>query len=404
MHIYLDNTGFGLAGSVLLRDPCANINDIEAFINLCTLVVFSEKIRINGYDIESTIDLSLKTINQLKKMGIDNDLLDIGNLSPRPIMDVCDYVAQQLSQNLNFEFNPEKEHNIDGTTSRSISPERMKRQTEYMSMLLMTEEERKNYAYISIMNEGMYGAVNYVFGNESFFDTFKRYIKKHPSFCQNSDMQYLLNVLIRYRINESFAERQSLYYSPSLQRARLVKDIECFYHSSIPQYTIQSLNKVLTEISNEYLQSNQEIIPITKYLLEKSNLNPFKMIEESIKLRFQAEPIRKLLTKSIDCCKEGKHQKKLLIDKELKELSRELRCRLGIKDTVRINDTISAKVAILDKPDISVDMVKLEAWLKEKYISSRKLNVFTEISTWNIFASSQYSEMELMRRMLELNV
>src|SRR5437879_3650804 len=109
MQIWIDNTGLQSAGLCLEgKARPAHDYDIRGLLQLATLVIYGNRISLNGFEDDVIATRTQETVEQLRALGIAEGILSINSLTESEYALACMTTAESIALELNDGFNAEE--------------------------------------------------------------------------------------------------------------------------------------------------------------------------------------------------------------------------------------------------------------------------------------------------------
>lgn len=108
MNIWLDNTGLQAAGRALQRRGRGPL-DSDSLLQLITLLVFAERLRLNGFERPLVAAPTIETRDRLLHLGVPEAALEIVPVSLESYLTACEQTADRCAEELPWAFQPEQQ-------------------------------------------------------------------------------------------------------------------------------------------------------------------------------------------------------------------------------------------------------------------------------------------------------
>lgn len=361
MRTWIDNTGLHSAGKLLLGAKNKSEFDVKGLIQLATLIIFSDEIIFNGFEIDPIAQRSNEIIEKLFKEGLKKEII-------KPLYDEEKYfevvkeTALECATKLPFDF----PNHVDPYFLRpaNIPPNIIAAETSYLDIAINSKspselEELKN----DYKKERAAKIIHYMFADcEELRSSLKKVHQKN-NLTQPQLLQIYFN--IRYCINQNLASGTGANYTPSIGRQQIMR-----YEYD---FILNKLDDALKNVVRFY-NPRTNLPSFALYLIIKSNGNPIKLIRESFKAREKAEPLRRKFAELISNKNSLSSESKLNIEKEIKDLSVELKVELNITKGSQLSDAIDFSIPLpfFDKSEIKK--------LRQYCSRHKKITLLTEVS------------------------
>lgn len=362
MKTWIDNTGLHSAGKLLLGTKNKTISDGLGFVQLATLIIFSDEIVFNGNEFKDVADRSEKIIKELNN-GLDENIF-------KPLFDKPNY------------FNVVKETaiecakqlpiiNLYDVNTSFLRPDNLPEniiqdENSYLEIAIKSKSSSElDDLKEKYKNDEAAKIIHYMFADCKELRTSLKqvYLKNELNQSQLSHIHFY----IRCCINQNLALKMKAKYIPSVERQQIMRS---------ENDIIFKLDELIKKIVRKEKQPTN-LPSFAIYLLNKSKGNPFKLIEESVKAREKAKLLRKKFTELISNENSLSDENKSIIEKEIEYLSIELKGELGMSRRSHILDALDYMPTIIPLPKFNKSNFK--KW--NQYYSKRKgITLLTEIS------------------------
>jgi hypothetical protein len=392
MKLLIDNTGIQSTG-MCLQKRARSEDDAKELIQLGTLLVFSDELIINTIGSnQPVIQESQKVITRLSEIGVGQTFIR-QNKDENSYWLACEQAAEMASEGiLEILASSGSTSTLSNGVSTSTVPVgyqtkdiertwnlfiRVGENSISVEELLEKKESAKLF-YTS-------GATDYMLAHSPNLQESVRILLREKE-SENWSVKDILQlqVFLRSYLNDILAKQQGAYYTPSVSRAQYVRQQNAVM--------FQKLQAVIDNSVSKAREPNREplaIPSIASTLLHNSEGNPEKFIEEALKLREKTIRIRKEAAQWLNDFSydfDGLSN----TSKKLAELSAVLETELGLKQPLKLLDTIEMQINLV-VPVFKFNLGKVHDWAK--YIHNRKKYVvLTEISKSAAFISSDRVE------------
>ncbi len=103
MQLWIDNTGLQSAGHCL-EGRASHDYDVHGLLQLATLVIFGNKVALNGFEANSIAKRSQEIVDKLRTIGITEDILSINPITKPEYRLACQTAANSIAAFLNDGF------------------------------------------------------------------------------------------------------------------------------------------------------------------------------------------------------------------------------------------------------------------------------------------------------------
>jgi len=378
VRLWIDNTGLQGAGQCLAgRAHPGHEYDIRGLLQLATLLIFANEIKLNGFEDDTVAARSREIVDQLRALDTADNAVSIEPVTKAQYALACKIAADSLAQDLPESFNPD-EHMILGGEPSHLPRGIRARQVQFMTLareragsaaLRQTEEN-------ALRDRGI-GAVEYMLAvSGGLRESILNLQSRHPDWEDRHS--YQLNVFLRYHLNEALGEQTYSSYAPAVARAELVRRRN--------QYILQALDRLVDEAVEE-LRGKPLGVPSTlAAILHRSRGEPDGVIRIANEFRPKSRPLRDRLELLANRYTDDTPEFRYQIHKEIQELGDQLRRDLGLDEASSWRDAIELSI-VLGCPVLRISGGKLLKWLRQRQ-QQRRTAVLTELATASAFSDS----------------
>jgi hypothetical protein len=359
--------------------------DVRGLLQLATLVIYGNKVSLNGFEGKGIAKRSLEIVEQLRTLGITEDILAISPVTEAEYALACMTAANSIAAELCDSFNPE-EHRLIGGEPPELPRGLQERQVKYITIA----REPKGSVKLRKIKSGALkdkatGAVEYMLAcSHALREAVSRAVSLHPNWREMHS--YQLNVFLRYHLNEALAEQSFSKYTPAVARAELIQRRS--------QYLIEALQDVVDETVEE-LRGKPLGVPSTlAALLQRSRGEPQAILKVAREMREHSGALRDslevLATKHPNDTPESRFEIRSVIT----ELGRQLKRDVGLEKATKLRDVVELKF-VMGVPALSVSCTKLVDWIQERR-KSKRTAVLTELvkaSAYSDFSPNLYEKL-----------
>lgn len=367
LRLWIDNTGLHSAGLCLYGKARARI-DVDGLLQLATFIAFSDKILVNGFELESVHNMSLDIRSELICLGLNKECLNFANETEASFALACQIAAEDAAIDLPDAFNP-IESNLVGLAPADL-PQRLRLAQGDIKRIFKNgfSGTEVNYFGKQKLDNKAADAIPYMLLiSPSLRKAIKLYFSEHPGLSPNKIDQ--LNAYLRYYLNNVLASENSARYAPAISRARILRQD----HDEV----IHRLDGVMDTVEAQLGFKNLGIPAVSRMLMERARGDPRGVITESIALREKTTYLRNWLSYRISRLERNSPNAAPDLDLITKDLLVTLKTELGILKKPRLRDAIEV-LFILGIPAPNVKGSKLLEWLEHR-LKRRKIIVLSEL-------------------------
>lgn len=363
--IQIDNTGLHSASKVFLnekrtKDNC-KIEDIDGLVQLCLLVIFSDKIFVNGFETETIIEKTDYILDFTNKYDL-KDIIQKHDKEEERFYHICEKASRRAAEELIVGGFVCDEKEVLRVAPDGLDEKLKNIRYGYLDIIKRTADLEEIKAESKL--DKMEGAVLYMLASNT---DLMKVIDGFGSMSKNK--KYQLNAYLRVILNNEFARDYGTFYAPAVVRGRI---LDTSYNNV--------LNRFSEEIRKKLMQASQKSVkalPLEYFLLEKAQGDPIKMIETALRVREKSKGLRmafgKILTATqhLDALEKGKMIAN--VDEEINHLASNLEIKFG--QTGQKGQLLRALSGFL----IEAPMSKIKQYLKMEG-KETKVTLITEIS------------------------
>ena len=287
MEILTENGAFQNFGLCITK-KCTDLDQIDDFLQLCTQLIFYEKINLSGLVPDYVRKGSEEVIAILNR---NNNFFDIAfqNIEDNDTSELIHTVASKYYDKISYY--------LEGYVINISNPEGLlpKLNNELFEKVKKITEEIRNGSIDNLLNGDLYhqstfstdsALVKIISCNENIFHKLFDFSKKYD-WTDTTTLQLISD--LRILTNKIFAEKNGKLYSPAVRRGRKEKQIlERIFLSKIEQLTRDATNAITYP---DYIQMPS----IKDYLTKKGNGNPDDIVKEVSLLREEFKHVRKYI-------------------------------------------------------------------------------------------------------------
>src|ERR1044072_362440 len=370
MKLWIDNTGLQSAGVCLERRARSDY-DVRGLLQLATLVIFGDNISLNGFEDEIIAARSRAMAHSLESVGV-RDIVFVRPVSEPAYKQACKAAAEKVASDLSSFLVPGGVAPWSTGEPPDLPRGLLERQFRYVELANESEgSARLRDVEALALQDKAVGAVEYMMAiSPELRDSVAR-LRRTSTFGDRES--YDLNIVLRYHLNESLADRSSSTYAPALGRAERV--------TRRSNYVIDVLSAVADNTAND-LRKQVHLGPlgipsVLAAILERSKGEPKRVFEVAMKFRQQAWELRQVLQELAAKYPEDTPESRLERQKYIAELGQQLRRDVGLDRATSVFDAIQVQFAFA-VPVPTVRIGELLRWLRE-FQKRRRAAVLTEL-------------------------
>ena len=388
MQLWIDNTGLQSAGLCLDgRASLAHDYDIRGLLQLATLVIYGNKVSLNGFEDDIVANRSHEIVEQLRTFGITKDILSINPVTEAEYALACKTAADSIATDLCDGFNFD-ESKLLGVEPPDLPRGLQERQVKYSYVALASEREgsaKLQEVEANALTDKAAGAVEYMLAaSPALRAAVARLLAMYPNWGDRNS--YALNVLLRYHLNDALGEQSFSNYAPAIARAELV--------SRRNQFVIEALGNTIDSAVFD-LRGEPLGVPSTlAALLQRAKGEPRAILKVAMEFRERSKPLRDMLEALTLKYPGDTPESRFEIQKQINELGRQLRRDVGLEKATELRDAVEIQL-ILGIPVPSVSGKKIAKWVQEQVQSSRTaiLTELVKASAYSDFSTHLYEKL-----------
>jgi hypothetical protein len=301
MRVWIDNTGLDAVG-LCLEGTARGDYDIKGLLQFATLLVFSDQLKMNGFEEEKVAERTVCVRQALIKLGLEENALIITPPILAPYALACREAASSSAEALGSgRFRPDLMGVSMGAAqlveSVDVLP-RAKAALERWDDLVINrakvpKTQLEQIASKALWSDRATGAVAYMLASsEQLFEA----VRALPGFdIRSHDHVYQLNGFLRCHLNEALAGDDWLY-APAVPRAEIGLDRR--------ESVIQSLSEIvdaatddLAKMLGKPTRTGAVRLPaVEHFLVSRAGGCPDGIIKEALELRKDTKPLREWLS------------------------------------------------------------------------------------------------------------
>ena len=391
MQTWIDNTALH-GGARCLQGVLQTEHDVSNLLQLATLLVFSEKVELGGFEHQAIKAASAEFVELINEIGAPKGLLQTVNLTPTQYESACLRAAESGCDDI---LAGRSTLHGGGNTERFDLPIGAVHPFERLTALLRTDDvEELNDVATHARELKAAGAIDLMVARNARLRNNLRQLDAQGHW--NEASSFHISAYLRGLLNREIAETREATYFPASNRGyflkeasnrvnALAKSLSSVDSPKSPMGTLDQLIKAVPDIDNI---GDVQLGPIGVYLLEKSRGSPARIIEAAVELRERMKPVRVTLEEirrdqhSIDAKREqkAKKAKAVIIDHVASEL--------GNKTPPSLIDMLKFELVIGGTPDVQLSafanpMKELVRWLTYQRDKQRYFGIFEIASIYS---------------------
>lgn len=287
--LYKDHASLHSAGRALERRAKGKA-DVQGLLHLATQIVFSDSLRLNGYETRHVSGRSDQVLNALIDLGVPSSLIAYSDETPSEYADCCVNAAELLAEDI-------PHRSIEGLKDHSaVRPEISKKQSSREAALteLLNEGHPGAHQMFGAPHDAM-GAAGYMFTEvQALWDALTDPKSLSPprgrgqQLWSESQVRELI-MISRFYLNDALARFHQGLYSPAVERAKMVRQQA--------DESLDLLSRILPEDTSAGEFAFLGAPRVVRALLLASKGDPKGIIETAREFRHQAAPLRVWLGK-----------------------------------------------------------------------------------------------------------
>lgn len=361
--------------------------DIKSFLQLGTLIVFSSRLQLGGFEAEAIADASHTFRDELVQIGLKEEALSIRATTEAEFRAACIAAARHAASDMPFGYR-QGARSLVGLSLIDLPRGAHHRGREITR--LVTEAENLDLIQIAVgaFKERSAGAVNYMLAiSPGLRKRALHLIAGSPGW--GDDDSFELEGYLRAVLNTELARLADATYAPAPSRAELIEREN--------ELAIELLQAKLDEVIGDKRPRAMKIPPVTGALLVRSHGDPKGFIEQALEMRELARPLREHLAELARAAAQGSLQGQEQLFNEIDSIGEHLRIALRVKrgpDLLRAID-LDVVMGLPGDASLSTSLGTVKNLVKwAEHLRMRgKLVVLTEIVRQAAFASTPRREL-----------
>lgn len=290
MPLWIDNTGLQSAGRSLNGRAFGRI-DVDGLLNLAVLIVFADKLIINGFEPENVAKRTRDIRDQLIFAGMPSDAIEVLDCSSEFYWEACRAAGVTCAQQLHWTFDPSEERVLG--THPEISREE---QSQLLRLIDLATAITPPLSADDIRKEGSEKragvAIPYMLATvPELGAAIRLLVSERPNWDIAHTMW--LDTHIRFFLNTSLAKQAGALYAPAIARARTIRE----RRRSLLEHLLNELDASLAPLTG----GTVGFPAVVNVLLKRCKGDRMGLLDEAFALRMEATPLRKWLADLAVC-------------------------------------------------------------------------------------------------------
>ncbi len=393
MQLWIDNTGLQSAGLCLEgRARPAHDYDIRGLLQLATLLIYGNRISLNGFEDKIVADRTKEMVDRLRELGIAKDILSISPITEVEYALACRTAADSVAPDLTNNYNPD-DFRLVGAEPPDLPRGVAKRQVNYVTLAYEREGSAKLHAVEkTALRDKAIGAIEYMMAcSPHLRKAVTQILKVNPSF--EDARCYDLNVLLRYHLNDALAEQSFAKYAPAIGRAELVARRNQYILTSIGGLLDNTAAELRSKLSSEPLGTPSMVVA----LLHRSKGEPQGVLTAALEFREHSKALRNTLERLAAKYLDDTPETRFEIQAEINELGAQLRRDVGLDKRATLLGAVDVKWALGTVPIPSISSKEIVRWVLERK-KKRQTAVLTELVKASAYSDTSSELYEKLRK------
>lgn len=381
----VDNTGVHCVARCLKQHAKGEI-DLLGLLQFATQVVFCNSIVVGHFESDEVRHTTDSVLLALIGLGCEPESLDRKRLDRRECADLCHIAGDLFADDFDYLFPREQaellatvpDFGMTGDADASLH----KLISSTHSQIELSERVER-----ALDNYGA-GVVEYaVMSSAKLFSALRAAWVRMHGWPLEVTAQF--GVVFRMRMNDLLAHKHDAFYSPSVGRAKLIRQTRL----AIEQRLSEVVSGAVVALTHRPLY----IPSVGLALIRGANGDPHAVLAEAVRFRKKAAPLRKRLTSVVHNLEKNDIETFSALEEELRSLSRALNAELHLGAGPDLWNALDLQLEWLPNPSINVGM--LVKWLEQR-CKRRYIQVLTDLSKALAFSS----DLDLQYRYLLTNI
>lgn len=388
MQLWIDNTGLHSA-SLAANGKARGRVDCRGLLQLCTLLVFADRIKLNGFEPRFVADPSREAVSEFNRL-IDEEVLKVVDVPESAYRMACEEAASGAAAEVSDSFQL-NEDSILGPLSEDFIhglepeiPDRHQQAVLGFGALLKpnVEAQELENAATSSLEQKAVGAVALMVASSPGLRS--ALLAKTEQWEQRDLLQ--LAGFLRARLNSVLSEQLDSKYTPAVARASQLRRRSDFLLSRFTSH--------LQGIAEDLRGRPLPFPSVATALMERSRGEPKALIREVSQLRTATSDLRQWLADNLKLEHETPRQRYEL-DTAIRDLLAPLREQLQLTKRPELRDAVEIGIDT-GVPSAGISPGALFDWASSK-VKRRRLAVLTDLS---IDAAFSDDDEALFRRLV----
>lgn len=284
MDFWIDNTSLHAVGRALQKSASSD-TDIENLLQFSTHLIFADRLVFSGFEGTSIRENSEKFMEMLRAEGVNDGILLRDDLSPKIYESAAREAAREVSKSLIL--NRYSGHEL-------YIPDGAKHDHDEITEVVQSNDQNFLTENVELVRQQRAsGVIKYmILVDENLRNRLREYITSGGVW--NPDVSFGMSVHLRSMLNVEISRKLDSAYHPSISRADFIWKNQPPAMDS-KSLAIPKINKTLLEQESALHSPTLDLPPIDQALLWSSGGLVQTLIENSLRLREEAKPIRDLL-------------------------------------------------------------------------------------------------------------
>lgn len=361
MKVWIDNTGLHSAGRCLAGKATLD-QHLRGFLQLATLLIFSDSITYGDYEIEEVAETGQRYRQRLISLGVDPPTLTSRHVGQSAYGRACKATARLAAEEWPSHF--------DRCVSEAIVasfdvPTGVKARENWIPAFVHGPNVDNPEALLS--SRRATGAVEYMLSDSPLLRAaVAGTIDTAPNW--GAAESYRLLSFLRSILNDQLAKQGKATYVPAVSRAEQLNRESTIISAHVEQH--------LKEMAGRWKPAAPSIPRVSLALLRRAKGDPAGVVSEALEMREKARWPRKHLRQRLA----ELNRDPLAADDEFRDedFERYARSVLGLENEPRLIDALEMQF-IVGLPAISLSAGKLYDWVQHS-LWKRRLVILTDLS------------------------
>ena len=368
MRVWLDNTGFQAACSVLASSK-VTAESAPGLFHFATILAFCDRLALTSFESNPVREGTERGIDMLESLGLSHRTLKILNTKVDDYFTICEKVAHTCIAELKERFVP-----LPGPYGRDYPRSLDSSHVERQLSLIRAVSSSEGDAYWNEVKEQARemraaGAVGFMIAHSpNLRESVREVLARYPE----SDVAPQVENFLRFHLNSQLATMIEATYAPSVGRGKLIEE----RNRTVAERIGMLSDKLALLLREEGARREFAVPSLHRHFERVSKGHPERVIEEALRIRSGTRQLRSKLGRKVERLQTNSHLWDVALDAEIKDLGRELEVDLGLRPAPR-PPSLRISVAFPDflpdtpVPTVEPDVSELGSWLRHKWASAR---------------------------------